>query len=107
MIPGFWAGWRGKLKYHPFDSVVLTPRFISTRRTWLGGQFNWGGCLLKSNGGVHKVPSGPIEMAYRVQGQKGAQLQDLQVEQMRKQDLVIRRFRVELPSLNGQKLPRG
>ena len=31
-------------------------------------------------------------MAYRAQGQKGAQLRDLQVEQMRKQDLVIRRF---------------
>ena len=31
-------------------------------------------------------------MAYRAQGHKGAQLQDIQVEQMRKQDLVIRRF---------------
>lgn len=44
------------MKYHPFSSVVLTPMFKSTGRTWLGGQFNWGGCLLNSNGGVQRYP---------------------------------------------------
>ena len=82
----------GTVKYHPFDFVILTPTRETGRETKLGGQFNWGGCLPNCNGGVHKVPSGPIEMAYRAQGQKGAQLRDLQVEQVRKQELVIRRF---------------
>ena len=41
------------------------------------------------------------EIARRVQWHKPARLRDLQVEQVRKQGLVIRRFRVEGPSLNG------
>ena len=57
-MSGFWAGRRGNVKYHPFDSVVLTPRFETTGRTGLGGQFNWGGCLLKGNGGVQRYPQG-------------------------------------------------
>ena len=46
------------MKYHPSDSVVLIPWSESTGRTELGGQFNWGGCLLKGNGGVPRYPQG-------------------------------------------------
>ena len=44
------------LKYHSSGLVVLTTSLISGRRTLSGGQFNWGGCLLKSNGGVQRFP---------------------------------------------------
>ena len=56
MILGFWAEWRGNVKYHPFDSVILTVCSEASGRTLSGGQFNWGGCLLKSNGGVPRYP---------------------------------------------------
>ena len=44
------------VKYHSSGLVVLTMSLISGRRTVSGGQFNWGGCLLKSNGGVQRFP---------------------------------------------------
>jgi hypothetical protein len=44
------------VKYHSSGLVVLTTSLISGRRTLSGGQFNWGGCLLKSNGGVQRFP---------------------------------------------------
>jgi hypothetical protein len=44
------------VKYHSSDLVVLTSSLISGRKTLSGGQFNWGGCLLKSNGGVQRFP---------------------------------------------------
>ena len=44
------------MKYHSSGLVVLTTSLISGRRTLSGGQFNWGGCLLKSNGGAQRFP---------------------------------------------------
>ena len=38
------------MKYHPWQFLVLT----RTAGTVPGGQFNWGGCLLKSNGGAQR-----------------------------------------------------
>ena len=46
------VGMESTLEYHPYCSVVLTCGRESGRGTVLGGQFNWGGCLPKSNGGV-------------------------------------------------------
>ena len=43
------------LKYHPCASDCLTPFRESGRGTVLGGQFDWGGFLLKSNGGVQRL----------------------------------------------------
>ena len=43
------------LKYHPSLFLVLTSR---KRGTVPGGQFNWGGCLLNSNGGAQRSPQG-------------------------------------------------
>ena len=44
------------LKYHPCYVSHLTATLESGRRTVLGGQFDWGGLLLKSNGGVQSYP---------------------------------------------------
>ena len=42
------------LKYHPWHVSHLTATLESGRGTVLGGQFDWGGLLLKSNGGVQR-----------------------------------------------------
>ena len=42
--------------YHPDSTGVLTGRHESGDWTLLGGQFDWGGRLLKSNGGVQRFP---------------------------------------------------
>ena len=44
------------LGYHPCDIGILTCAFESRRGTLLGGQFDWGGRLLKCNGGVQRFP---------------------------------------------------
>ena len=42
------------VEYHPYCAEILTP--ITSRRTVLDRQFDWGGYLLKSNGGVQRFP---------------------------------------------------
>ena len=42
--------------YHPDSTGVLTGRHEAGDWTLLGGQFDWGGRLLKSNGGVQRFP---------------------------------------------------
>ena len=42
------------MKYHPCDVSLLTATLESGRGTVLGGQFDWGGLLRKSNGGVQR-----------------------------------------------------
>ena len=37
------------VKYHPYCTRALTHYLESGRETVLGGQFDWGGCLIKSN----------------------------------------------------------
>ena len=53
------------LKYHPFLSEDLTIFPESGSGTLSGGQFDWGGRLLKSNGGAQRSPQGgwksPVE----------------------------------------------
>ena len=44
------------VKYHPFQIGILTSSRESGRRTVLRGQFDWGGLLLKSNGGAQRHP---------------------------------------------------
>ena len=43
------------LGYHPCDIGILTCASESSRGTLLGGQFDWGGRLLKSNGGAQRL----------------------------------------------------
>jgi hypothetical protein len=42
------------VEYYPYCAEILT--LITNRRTLLDGQFDWGGYLLKSNGGVQRFP---------------------------------------------------
>ena len=42
--------------YHPFNAKVLTWHLETGVRTLSVGQFDWGGRLLKSNGGVQRFP---------------------------------------------------
>ena len=44
------------LGYHSCDMKVLTYARESGRGTLSGGQFDWGGRLQKSNGGVQRLP---------------------------------------------------
>ena len=44
------------LKYHSYYVKVLTERRESGFGTVVGGQFDWGGLLPKSNGGVLRLP---------------------------------------------------
>ena len=44
------------LGYHPDITGILTGRHGTGDWTLLGGQFDWGGRLLKSNGGAQRFP---------------------------------------------------
>jgi hypothetical protein len=44
------------LKYHPCYVSHLTLTLETGQGTVLGGQFDWGGLLQKSNGGVQRYP---------------------------------------------------
>ena len=50
------AGVELTLRYHPWCIGSLTVRRESGRRTVTGGQFDWGGRLLKCNGGAQRFP---------------------------------------------------
>jgi hypothetical protein len=44
------------LGYHPDSTGILTGGHETGHGTLLGGQFDWGGRLLKSNGGAQRFP---------------------------------------------------
>jgi hypothetical protein len=44
------------VKYHPRDVETLTASIEAWTWTPAGGQFDWGGRLPKSNGGVRRSP---------------------------------------------------
>ena len=44
------------MKYHPAFFEILTGRVEARGRTGSGGEFDWGGHLLKCNGGVRRCP---------------------------------------------------
>ena len=44
------------LGYHPEDIGTLTKVRDTGFRTMSGGQFDWGGRLLKGNGGAQRLP---------------------------------------------------
>ena len=46
------------LGYHPLYTGILTVRAETSCGTVSGGQFDWGGRLLKSNGGAQRSPQG-------------------------------------------------
>ena len=44
------------LGYHPDSTEILTGYHEAGNGTLLGGQFDWGGRLRKSNGGAQRFP---------------------------------------------------
>ena len=60
------------LGYHSCTAGFLTCGRESGRGTLLGGQFDWGGRLLKSNGGVQRFAQLERKSSKRVQTQKRA-----------------------------------
>ena len=50
------AAMESTLGYHSWSAGILTCGFEASRGTLLGGQFDWGGRLLKSNGGAQRYP---------------------------------------------------
>ena len=44
------------VEYHSFHARILTGGPESGHRTVSGGQFDWGGRLLKGNGGAQRFP---------------------------------------------------
>ena len=52
--PGTPVSGESSLKYHPEYDLVLTLTLESGQRTVSVGQFDWGGLLPKSNGGVQR-----------------------------------------------------
>ena len=60
------------LGYHPCGTGILTCGHESGQGTMSGGQFDRGGRLLKSNGGVQRFPQRGQKSRERVQRQKEA-----------------------------------
>ena len=60
------------MKYHPGGAVVLTRRREPSAGTAAGGEFDWGGRLLKSNGGAQWFPQAGWQSAGARKGSKGA-----------------------------------
>ena len=62
------AGMEPTVKYHPYSFEILTSSCESRKGTVAGGQFDWGGCLLKSNGGAQKSPQAGWQSAVECKG---------------------------------------
>ena len=60
------------LGYHTCDIGILTCGPESGRGTLLGGQFDWGGRLLKRSGGVQRLAQHGRKPCLRVQTRKPA-----------------------------------
>ena len=58
--------------YHPGTTGILTYSRGAGVGTMAGGQFDWGGRLLKGNGGAQRLPQRGRESRGRVQRQKVA-----------------------------------
>ena len=86
--------------YYPSCVGFLTRTTLSWWETVSGGQFDWGGRLLKGNGGAQRFPQNGWKSFIECKG-----IRELDCETYKssrsKADLVIRWFRMEGPSLNG------
>ena len=60
------------MKHHTFRVRNLTSTRETGRGTLAAGQFDWGGFLLKSNGGALKVTSAWLAIMHRAYGYKVA-----------------------------------
>ncbi len=58
------------MKYHPNRVLTLTSDCETRRGTVSGGQFDWGGPLLKSNGGAQRFPQAEWKPAKECKGRR-------------------------------------
>ena len=58
------------LKYHPEYALVLTLSRESGQGTVSVGQFDWGGLLRKSNGGVQRYPQPGWQSGFERKGRR-------------------------------------
>ncbi len=58
------------VRYHSFRARVLTVTPSSGDRTVSGGQFDWGGRLLKGNGGAQRFPQAGWKSADECKGRR-------------------------------------
>ena len=56
------------LGYHSLIAAVLTERRETGFGTLSGGQFDWGGRLLKSNGGAQRFPQDGWKSSFECKG---------------------------------------
>ncbi len=96
------ASLRGGAGGHdPVAVLALDPHHLSSWwETVSGGQFDWGGRLLKGNGGAQRFPQNGWKSFIECKGIRELDCETYKSEQGRKTDLVIRWFRMEGPSLN-------
>ena len=59
------------MKNHPWHRRALTPGREAGRGTVLGGQFGWGGLLLKGNGGAQRSPQHGWQSCVECKGTRG------------------------------------
>ena len=77
------------------------PPRLARGETVPGGQFVWGGRLLKSNGGAQRFPQNGWKSFAECKGTSELDCETDKSSRDRKSGLVIRWFRMEGPSLNG------
>ncbi len=58
------------VRYHSFRARVLTVTRYPGDRTVSGGQFDWGGRLLKGNGGAQRFPQAGWKSADECKGRR-------------------------------------
>ena len=60
------------VRYHPGRAGALTQAAGAPLGTVAGGEFDWGGRLLKGNGGAQRSPQAGGQSAGACKGSKGA-----------------------------------
>ena len=58
------------VKYHSYYFEILTSVCESRQGTVGGGQFDWGSCLLKGNGGAQRFPQADWQSAVECKGRR-------------------------------------
>jgi hypothetical protein len=89
------------LRYHSLHIRFLTDSLESGVRTMPGGQFDWGGRLLKGNGGAQRSAQRVWKPRKECKGISRLNCIGRRTKQMGNQGLVTRRLRMEAPELNG------
>ena len=77
------------------------PDRLSLSETVSDGQFDWGGRLLKGNGGAQRFPQNGWKSFAECKGIRELDCESYNSSRDEKSGLVIRWFRMEGPSLNG------